>query len=109
MKGPGSTLSATCQKNKAKQIVGKVSLIQSVDSQELMALIDRLALERGIVQDILLEVNVAGEAAKSGFRPEDVAAAIDAAANIRGFSSGVSWLCPRFAATAKKISHIFFL
>ena len=72
------------QKNKAKQIVGKVSLIQSVDSLELMALIDRLAVERGLVQDILLEVNVAGEAAKSGFRPENVSAAIDAAAQYKG-------------------------
>ncbi len=72
------------QKNKAKQIVGKVSLIQSVDSLELISLIDRLALERGIVQDILLEVNVAGEAAKSGFRPEEVAAAIAAAAQYKG-------------------------
>ena len=82
--GAGLHFIGHLQKNKAKQIVGKVSLIQSVDSQELMALIDRLALERGIVQDILLEVNVAGEAAKSGFRPEDVAAAIDAAAQYKG-------------------------
>ena len=82
--GAGLHFIGHLQKNKAKQIVGKVSLIQSVDIQELMALIDRLALERGIVQDILLEVNVAGEAAKSGFRPEDVAAAIDAAAQYKG-------------------------
>ena len=72
------------QKNKARQLVGKVSLIQSVDSLELLALISRLALERGIRQQVLLEVNVAGEAAKSGFRPEDIAAAIDAAAQYEG-------------------------
>ena len=68
------------QKNKVKHLVGKVSLIQSVDSLELLALISRLALERGLRQQVLLEVNVAGEAAKSGFRPEEIAAAIDAAA-----------------------------
>lgn len=72
------------QKNKAKQIVGKVSLIQSVDSLELISLIDRLALERGIIQDILLEVNVAGEAAKSGFRPEEVSGILEAVAQYKG-------------------------
>lgn len=72
------------QKNKVRQLVGKVSLIQSVDSLELMALISRLALERGIKQDILLEVNVAGEAAKSGFAPEKLAAAIAAAPDYEG-------------------------
>ena len=72
------------QKNKAKQLVGRVSLIQSVDSLELLSLISRLALERGIRQQVLLEVNVAGETAKSGFRPEDVSAATDAAAQYEG-------------------------
>ena len=72
------------QKNKVKHLVGKVSLIQSVDSLELLALISRLALERSLRQQVLLEVNVAGEAAKSGFRPEEIAAAIDAAAQYEG-------------------------
>ena len=72
------------QKNKAKHLVARVSLIQSVDSLELLSLISRLALERGIRQQVLLEVNVAGETAKSGFRPEDVSAAIDAAAQYEG-------------------------
>lgn len=72
------------QKNKARQLVGKVSLIQSVDSLELLALISRLALQQGLRQQVLLEVNVAGEAAKSGFRPEEIAAAIDAAAEYKG-------------------------
>ena len=72
------------QKNKVKHLVGKVSLIQSVDSLELLALISRLALERGLRQQVLLEVNVAGEAAKSGFRPEEIAAAIDAVAQYEG-------------------------
>lgn len=72
------------QKNKVKHLVGKVSLIQSVDSLELLALISRLALERGLRQQVLLEVNVAGEAAKSGFRPEEIAATIDAAAQYEG-------------------------
>ena len=57
------------QKNKAKFLVGTVELIQSVDSEALMAVIDRLALQRHVRQDILLEVNIGGEAAKSGILP----------------------------------------
>ncbi len=60
------------QKNKAKKVVGAVDLIQSVNDLELLQLIDRLAGEKGIIQRILLEVNIGGEAAKSGFPPEKV-------------------------------------
>ncbi|MEI3093051.1 MAG: alanine racemase [Oscillospiraceae bacterium] len=55
------------QTNKVRQVVGKVSLIQSVDSARLLAAIDREAARQGIVQDILLEVNIGEEASKSGF------------------------------------------
>ncbi len=60
------------QTNKVKQVVGKVDLIQSVDSERLLAAIDREARKQGIVQDVLLEVNVGGEESKSGFSPEEV-------------------------------------
>ena len=60
----------TLQRNKVKYLVGLVELIHSVDSVELMREIDRQARKRGLVQDILLEVNAAGEASKSGFAPE---------------------------------------
>ena len=59
------------QTNKVKQVVGKVSLIQSVDSERLLAAIDKEASRQGIVQDILLEVNIGGEESKSGFAPEE--------------------------------------
>ena len=60
------------QTNKVKQVVGKVSLIQSVDSERLLAAIDKEASRQGIVQDILLEVNIGGEESKRGFAPEEV-------------------------------------
>ena len=65
------------QRNKVKQVVGKAALIQSVGSEKLLREIDRQAEKLGIVQDILLEVNIGGEEAKSGFAPEALA---DAAA-----------------------------
>lgn len=60
------------QRNKVKQVVGKVALIQSIGSPELLAEVDKQAEKLGIVQDILLEVNIGGEAAKSGFAPQEV-------------------------------------
>ena len=65
------------QRNKVKQVVGKAALIQSVGSEELLEEIEKQAEKLGIVQDILLEVNIGGEEAKSGFAPEALA---DAAA-----------------------------
>lgn len=62
------------QRNKAKMIVGRVAMIESVDSEELLALIDRLAAERGTVQRVLLEAHVAAEDTKSGFSPADMLA-----------------------------------
>ena len=58
------------QTNKVKQVVGKVELIQSVDRLPLLQCIEKEAARQGVVQDILLEVNVGGEESKSGFTPE---------------------------------------
>lgn len=55
------------QTNKAKYLVGKVSLIQSVDSIKLATEINRLAINKGITQNVLVEINVGGELSKSGF------------------------------------------
>ena len=60
------------QTNKVKQVVGKVSLIQSVDSQRLLQAISKEAVRQGIVQDILLEINIGEEASKSGFATHDI-------------------------------------
>ena len=60
------------QTNKVKQVVGKVDLIQSVDSLRLLRAIDAEAAKQGIVQDILLEINVGNEESKSGFAASEV-------------------------------------
>ncbi len=74
----------TLQKNKAKYLVGLVSLIHSVDNIDLMREISRQAMKRGLVQDILLEVNTGGETTKSGFAPQDVSSALDRAVDFPG-------------------------
>jgi pyridoxal phosphate enzyme (YggS family) len=53
-------------------VVGKVDLIQSVDSERLLRAIDKEAAKQGIVQNILLEVNIGEEASKSGFGENDI-------------------------------------
>ena len=60
------------QTNKVRQVVGVVDLIQSVDRLELLQCIEKEAAKKGLVQDILLEVNVGGEESKSGVRPDQV-------------------------------------
>lgn len=67
------------QRNKVKQVVGKVDLIQSVGSPELLEEIDKTAGKLELVQNILLEVNIGEEEAKSGFAPSEVFAGAEAA------------------------------
>ena len=72
------------QRNKVNKIVGRVELIQSVDSASLLALIDRRARTLGIVQDILIEVSIAGEVQKSGAPLAELPKLMDAAAQSPG-------------------------
>ncbi len=70
------------QKNKVKQVVGLAELIHSVDSPALLEAISRVAESRGLVQDVLLEVNIGAEASKSGFAPEELPAALEVASRL---------------------------
>ena len=72
------------QRNKVRQVVGNVSLIHSAGSLELLEEIDRQAQKRGLVQDVLLEVNIGREESKSGFDPDEL---FDAAARAREFEA----------------------
>ena len=59
------------QTNKVKYLVGKVELIHSVDSFHLAEEINRVATNRNVIQDVLVEVNIGGELSKSGVTPEN--------------------------------------
>ena len=59
------------QTNKLKYVVGKTTLIHSVDSVRLAKAIDELSEKKHLVTDILLEINIAGEASKHGIAPEE--------------------------------------
>jgi len=60
------------QTNKVKQVVGHVDLIQSVDRMNLLEAIQKEAAKQGIMQNILLEVNIGSEESKSGFDASEV-------------------------------------
>lgn len=60
------------QTNKVKMLVGKTSLIESVDSERLLKLIDSESAKAGVVTNVLLQVHVAQEETKFGFYPEEL-------------------------------------
>ena len=60
------------QTNKVRQVVGKVDLIQSVDRLKLLEAINAEAARQGIVQDILLQINIGREESKGGFLTEEL-------------------------------------
>jgi len=62
------------QANKAKYLVGQTALIQSVDRLSLAEEISKQAQKKSVTQDILLEVNIGGEAQKGGVRKDELAA-----------------------------------
>lgn len=64
------------QKNKVRQVIGKVVLIHSVDSVGLAEQIEKEAVKQKIDVNILLEVNVGEEESKYGFRMEEVPDAV---------------------------------
>ena len=65
------------QRNKVKNIVDKAELIHSVDSLRLAQTIDQEAGKKDMVAHILLEVNMAEEESKFGFKADEVMAAVE--------------------------------
>lgn len=68
------------QTNKVNKVVGRAALIQSVDSVRLLDKIEAAAARLGMVQEILIEINIGAEESKSGVGPEDLWPLLDAAA-----------------------------
>lgn len=85
------------QTNKVKQAVTLFSMIHSVDSPKLALEIDRCARNIGKVQDVLLQINVAGETTKAGIAPEnadELAVFMESLPNLR--LCGVMTIAPFF-------------
>lgn len=87
------------QSNKAARAVGAFALLHGVDSLKLAGRLANLAAAAGVVQPVLLEVNISGEAQKQGLPPQAAVAAAAAAAalpglELRGLMGMARWGAP---------------
>ena len=64
------------QTNKVKMVVGKATLIHSIDSERLLWAVEQEAVKQGIVQNCLIELHIASEESKSGFSPDELSALV---------------------------------
>ena len=93
----------TLQTNKVKQIVGRVELIQSVDSLKLAKEISKHSLNKGIVSNILVEINIGDEQAKSGIDKSALNELLGEISNLEGvFVRGLMTLGPIFENNTQK-------
>lgn len=67
------------QTNKVRQVVGAADLIESVDSEHLLLAVQKEAARQNIVQPVLLQVNIGGEASKGGVAPDGLMALLEQA------------------------------
>lgn len=83
------------QRNKVRNVAGRVALIHSVDSVRLAQAVSGAATKAGVAQPVLIQVNVAGEASKYGFMPEEAAGVVDLASGLPGLSvRGLMFMAP---------------
>lgn len=66
------------QKNKVRHIISRFDLIHSVDSAGLAQIINEKSLARNLITPILIQVNISGEASKSGLAPDALESALQA-------------------------------
>ncbi len=84
------------QSRRIADIVSAADLIHSVSKAEHLAKIDKAAAKIDKVQPVLLEVNVSGEASKSGFHPSEVLSIIEEAASLPAVRiQGLMTMAPR--------------
>ena len=95
------------QSNKVRQIVGKVDLIQSVDSFKLAKEISAQSLKRNVHTDLLVEVNIGREENKSGVFEENLEELLCQIAELDGISVQGLMTIPPICDNKQKISHYF--
>lgn len=84
LEGVRKNLIGHLQSNKAGQIVGEVDMIESVDSLKIAREIGKQSVKKGIVSDVLVEINIGKEESKTGFMPEEAEERIAQMSEIAG-------------------------
>ncbi len=91
------------QKNKINQVIGRVALIHSISSAHLAEAVSSRSAQRGLVSNVLLEVNVSGEASKSGFAPDELRACVEGVVSLPGIRVlGLMTMAPAGSADAAR-------
>jgi pyridoxal phosphate enzyme (YggS family) len=86
----------TIQTNKIKEFVGRATLVHSVASERALSGISRRAVQLGLVQRLLIEVNVSGEASKDGVTPDGLPDLLDKAVGLEGIEvCGLMTMAPQ--------------
>lgn len=109
LEGVQTHLIGHLQTNKVRRIVGQVDMIQSVDSVRLAQAISEAALatERGVA-DVLIEVNIGGEASKSGVPAEELESLLEAASQLSGIHVRGLMAIPPILQTEAEKRAIFY-
>lgn len=96
----------TLQSNKVQHVVGKACLIHSVDSLKLLERIDRVAEALGVVQPVLLQVNVSHEGTKHGMDRMEAEETLRASLDLPGVAvRGLMTIAPY--ARAESVRWVF--
>lgn len=95
------------QTNKVRQIVGEADVIQSVDSVRLAREIGKYSEKKGIVSDILLEVNIGNDPNKFGILPQALEETACEIAEIPGVRVTGLMTVPPFDADLEKTQRFF--
>lgn len=95
------------QTNKVKQIVGEVDMIESVDSVKLAKEISKVSSNKGIVTDVLVEVNVGREESKSGVYIEQLEQLLAEIAQMDGIKVRGLMTIPPICDSEKEVSEYF--
>ena len=94
------------QSNKAKHVVGRAELIHSLDRLSLANEVNRLAVQRGIVQDVLIEVNVGMEESKGGVFIDEVEDFVTSLSDMEGIAvRGLMGVFPIVGASETDTLH----
>jgi len=100
-------LIGSLQTNKVKQVVGKVSMIESVDSVRLAKEISKQSKALGITTDVLIEVNIGNEESKGGIKAEETEALIKEISEMEAVRVCGLMTIPPFDADSEKTRHFF--
>lgn len=95
------------QSNKAKDVIGKVKLVHSLDRMSLAKQLNRRAKRENLVQDVLVQVNIAEEETKHGLKIDEVIPFIESVLSMENIRiRGLMTMAPH-VEDEKEIREVF--